>query len=56
VKLPAAVAGGYAASLVPTTAPVALALRVGVVFLVVSVVALGPSAALWAVCPRPTNR
>ena len=49
--LPAVVAGGYAAAAVPDTVPAALAVRVGVVFLVVSLVVLSLTAAVVAVRP-----
>lgn len=49
--LPAVVAGGYAASAVPDTIPATLVVRVGVVFLVVSLVVLSLTAAVVAVRP-----
>ena len=49
--LPAVVAGGYAASAVPDTTPAALVVRVGVVFLVVSLVVLSLTAAVLVARP-----
>jgi uncharacterized membrane protein YgdD (TMEM256/DUF423 family) len=46
VLLPAVVAAGYAAAAVPESAPAAVALRVGVVFLVGSLVVLSLTAAV----------
>jgi hypothetical protein len=51
VLLPAVVAGGYAAASVPDTEPSVVVPRVGMVFVVVSLVALSLAAAVALVRP-----